>query len=74
MLKALSGKNSCLVERRGSSVKICTKTYLTVRSSALYRFRAFSGSAAKKNDPKTMQQRREKLREQLEASGDKPEE
>ena len=42
--------------------------------SCLCRFRAFAGSAAKKNDPKTMNQRRDKLREQLEASGDKVEE
>ena len=38
------------------------------------RFKAFAGSAAKKNDPKSMQARRSQLRGQIEESGEEVEE
>ncbi len=38
------------------------------------RFKAFQGSSAKKNDPKSMQARRAQLREQIEESGEVVEE
>lgn len=47
---------------------------IRVHMSLLHRFRSLEGPVSRGNDPKSMQQRRDKLRAQLEERGEKVEE